>query len=428
MNNFGQLLNVVFGILGFGLYFVFPRQVAYYSFVKAAMLMLFAVAIISLASARGIRKIFLVVFIWFLAYMCIIAIVTALGPEAVDIKFGQGALPYVAAAMYLTGCVRNDIQLVAILKGLYWVSIVTGPVAGLIQFFYLGEPIIHTDYWLAWHKEYARLTTLSEPDANYAMLPLLFSLALGTALARIVKGRLARFVYFSSLTLTILALVFTYSRSGWIATFVLLMILLVLEPGKRKWGLAFGVTSVTVTVLAIASALGWLEQFLAGFGKLQRLDPSNLIIRLELWRAGMLVIADNPLIGLGILDLRNIVWSLTGYYMSIHNLYLKTLLQGGLLLFTFLIFLVSYITYNFLRAFQFSMRNSQEAMRLVTSSMFAGFASYLVMVGTLSDEIGFYLWAYLGFSLACRFLVGRAQKEPGELKEKIPSRTGRTYL
>jgi hypothetical protein len=46
---------------------------AYY---KAAMLMLFAVAIISLASARGIRKVLLAVFVWFLAYMSIIAVVT----------------------------------------------------------------------------------------------------------------------------------------------------------------------------------------------------------------------------------------------------------------------------------------------------------------------------------------------------------------
>lgn len=409
INNFGQLLNVVFGVLGFGLYFVFPRELAYYSFVKAAMLMLFAVPIIiSLASARGIRKVFLAVFVWFLAYMSIIAVVTALGPEAVDIEFGLGALLYVAAAMYIAGCVGNEIRLESFLKGLYWISMATGPIVGLIQFFYLGERIIPTDYYgLGGYIKYARLTTLAEPDANYAVLPLLFSIALGSALVRIVKGRLARFAYFSSLALTIISLLFTYSRSGWIAAFVLLMILFILDPGKRKWLLAFGVTSTIVTVLAIASALGWLEQFLAGFSKLQRLDPFTAMIRLELWRAGMRVVAENPLIGLGILDLRSIVWSLTGYYMTIHSLYLQTLLQGGLLFFAFLISLVSYITYNFFRAYQFSIRNGQEKLRLITASMFAGFASYLVMVGTLSDEIGFYLWTYLGFSLACRLLAGR---------------------
>lgn len=377
------------------------------------MLMLFAVPIIiSLASARGIRKVFLAVFVWFLAYMSIIVVVTALGPEAVGIKFGLGALPYVAAALYLAGCVANKIRLESFLKGLYWISIAAGPIVGLIQFFYLGERIIPTDYYgPGGYIKYARLTTLAEHDANYAALPLLFSLALGFALVRIVRGRLARFAYFSSLALTIISLLFTYSRSGWIAAFVFLMILFILEPGKRKWGLAFGVISVAVTTLTIALAQGWLEQFLVGFSYLQRLTLHNLIIRLELWRAGMGVIADNPFIGLGILDLRSIVWSLTGYYMTIHSLYLQTLLQGGLLLFAFLISLVSYITYNFLRAYQFSMRNGEEAIRLVIASMFAGFASYLVMVGTLSDEIGFYLWIYLGFSLTCRFLAGRARRD-----------------
>lgn len=400
--------------MGFGLYFVFPRELAYYSFVKIAMLMLFAIPIltnfiISLASVRGIRKVFLAVFIWFLAYMSIIAVVTALGPEAVDIKFGLGALPYVAAALYLAGCVGDEVKLVSFMKGLYWISTATGPIIGLIQFFYLGERIIPTDYYgLGGYIKYARLTTLAEPDANYAVLQLLFSLALGSALVRIVKGRLARFAYFSSLVLTIISLLFTYSRSGWIAAFVLLMILFILEPGKRKWVLAFGVTLVTLTVLAIASALGWLEQFMVGFSKLQRFDPFTLMIRLELWRAGMRVVADNPFIGLGILDLRSIVWSLTGYYMTIHSLYLQSLLQGGLLLFAFLISLVCYIIYSFFRAYQFSMRNGQEAIRPVTASMFAGFASYLVMVGTLSDEIGFYLWIYFGFALTCRFLAGRA--------------------
>ena len=156
---------------------------------------------------------------------------------------------------------------------------------------FIGVPGVH--YAPAGDTFYARISsTMQHPNILGQLLVLAFFTNLGIILEK--KDWLLKKAYnYISSAIIILCLIFTYSRSAWLACILGLIALLILKFKENK-----KVLITIVIILLVAGALLYqpvLDRIKSSTG-----DDLSIVSRLEAWKSSWLMFKDYPLTGMGL--------------------------------------------------------------------------------------------------------------------------------
>jgi len=165
--------------------------------------------------------------------------------------------------------------------------------------------------------------------------------------------------------LIIFGIFLTVSRSAYISTIVILaMFLVYYSKGKDKWT---SVTTVIIFVLMYLVFNNMLNNFIKNIYNvidLDRIFPTSNVVppdnfpspgggiivepeysnsRITLIKAAFVVFINNFLVGVGIGNVVNEIYSLTGLSMNAHNLFLQLLSESGIIMLAILLIFSYYV-------------------------------------------------------------------------------------
>lgn len=287
--------------------------------------------------------------------------------------------------------------------------------------------------WQQWHGSFAGeriFSTFGNPLTLSGYIVLVFPLAFARLLKRPEPASIA-FILLGSI-----ALLFTYSRSGWLAFAVEVPLLAVLffrwfQSGKTKISLkspSFWVPVIVVMVIVVAviysGDIG--SRLVSAFD--QKTDTASA--RLNLWKLTLDMIQDKPFIGHGLdtflqvstrsLDLSQHSFEINTRYDRPHSETLQVAFSSGLVgLLLYLLFICTYLL-GVLR-FMRNHRNSGDA--LLVAGLGLGVFGYLVSLQFYFSTVGVMpvMWLMVGLTASItdsnEIRVGR--RVPGALTPAI---------
>lgn len=199
-----------------------------------------------------------------------------------------------------------------------------------------GTPVLGRDYFYQFEDAIRPSGSLYDPISLGNVLAI--ALPAAASLALRARSLAARLAYVAAGTWIMLALVLTLSRMSWIAGFLGVVVVVVLqERGRLKAAAAIAAAVAVALAVGFAvngSSLGKrLESVVAPTDS----TTANHIEdrrRTQLWEATSSIIAEHPIAGVGFGELQN---SLVGKYpasvpgIHAHSTYLQVLGEGGLL-------------------------------------------------------------------------------------------------
>lgn len=203
------------------------------------------------------------------------------------IQSGMYAVRWLTYALLYVVVVQRIIPVDFWLWGLYGTG--TGfALLGIIQ--YLLYPSLRNLSYLGWDPHYYRVfSTLLDP--NFTGILLVFTLFLGGALA--VMQQKKQWWFVATQSVTMLALLLTFSRSSYVAFLAGVLIWIVM---RRKWKV--GALGIAVFVFAVLL----LPQHGLDVLRLTRLDST--MARIGNWKESIAVMSQSPLLGHGFNTLR----------------------------------------------------------------------------------------------------------------------------
>jgi putative inorganic carbon (HCO3(-)) transporter len=181
--------------------------------------------------------------------------------------------------------------------------------------------------------------TLGSPNQTAGFLSLLLVPAVGVLFTRL--GGTYKWLARAALGLGAVALIFTYSRGGWIAFAIALTLLCGLFWRRRRVSLKAPI------VIVVALALVYLPFHSAVSTRLFGDDRGSAESRIPLMKLAYRMIEDNPVLGVGSNNFQLVMYHyLTsdfrmGFRYAVHNKYLLVLAETGILGFlAYLVFLL----------------------------------------------------------------------------------------
>ncbi|WP_165976169.1 O-antigen ligase family protein [Bacillus salipaludis] len=306
--------------------------------------------------------------------------------------------------------INNIKQIKGLFMYIFIVSFFTGPILGMVQYF-RKEMFFNAPYF-----DSNRLVPINLFDPNYAMLPLIFTLVLNIFFLNNCKKRWNYILLLSTLLTILTAIFLTFSRSGIMVTVVIFLLyfwLFQIYNRIKMSSIFLSLIGIFVAII-IFSYLGIYDSY-TNSSRINNVE--NVDTRVEQWK-GALILWENSnlLLGLGKKDYINDLGQITGNFISTHNLYCQVLVQRGLLGILFLFSLIIYILHSLISIRRIAMKNNQLLFN-ISNILIMGLVGYLIMVFTLSDDIGFYLWFYLGITIALKSLVKKMklEKQSGDI-------------
>jgi O-antigen ligase len=191
-----------------------------------------------------------------------------------------------------------------------------------------------------------------------------------------------------------IALFLTFSRGGILATSLTVMLLLTL---RGAWRTTTGALWLGATVTGLSLDLALAQGGAHLFSLTDSGDTGALGHRSELWRAALWFWRAHPLLGIGAGNYEREL-ALAGYprlHAHANSLYLQSLAEGGLVLFTSVIALFFAIGTTFVRSFQ---RSPLAAGALAATLAFAAHQSVDFLV--FYPKVAGLWWIILGCALA----------------------------
>ena len=171
---------------------------------------------------------------------------------------------------------------------------------------------------------------LLNPDANSTFLAIIVFITLGLFMES--SSRLAKFIYLSELILVLIALLFTYSTSSWVAVAGGMLVFMVLVGNIRDSFLLI-VISCTTVIIGILGFPLQLSLFIQ-----HATEPSEAMVRLGAWETAIRVINAYPLSGIGLGTISNYIiraepYRVPAQYIPLahpHNSYLELAAMAGI--------------------------------------------------------------------------------------------------
>lgn len=211
-------------------------------------------------------------------------------------------------------------------------------------------------------------------NQNYTAMYLIIAISsmIGTIVFSDKETKLQKGVIGILLSLTTIAAIMTTMRSSFLALFIFISILFF---SRKRPGLAFFVSSCIVVISSLAIYLYkpmWTKLF----------TTQSLVSRLNIWQHALDLLKENPVVGIGLNHFQYTFPQNTieagATYFDVHNVYLQTASQMGLLgLFSlFLIFL------GFIRKW-IQFKPASEFQKTVKYNALGGFL--VIFVGGILD-------------------------------------------
>ncbi|TDK64131.1 hypothetical protein E2K98_04505 [Bacillus salipaludis] len=416
LKGFYKMLKYFFYSI-FLVYFSFPLYLENFKKIGVIihLIILFLLIMILLIKNKNIRKYSnsIVKYLFFLfIYVFIILLTSLFNGVSTDIFyiclyliFYYGLFGYIVIFM-----INNIKQIKGLFMYIFIVSFFTGPILGMVQYF-RKEMFFNAPYF-----DSNRLVPINLFDPNYAMLPLIFTLVLNIFFLNNCKKRWNYILLLSTLLTILTAIFLTFSRSGIMVTVVIFLLyfwLFQIYNRIKMSSIFLSLIGIFVAII-IFSYLGIYDSY-TNSSRINNVE--NVDTRVEQWK-GALILWENSnlLLGLGKKDYINDLGQITGNFISTHNLYCQVLVQRGLLGILFLFSLIIYILHSLISIRRIAMKNNQLLFN-ISNILIMGLVGYLIMVFTLSDDIGFYLWFYLGITIALKSLVKKMklEKQSGDI-------------
>lgn len=249
--------------------------------------------------------------------------------------------------------------------------------------------------------------------AEYQVLALPAAVVLGTFQRR----KSWRYFYYGIVGVIILSVVSSQSRGGLLALIPVLLATLVL-PWRIFFRSARQRLSYVVSVVAMAAPgvfVGASGSFFQRVGTLlQGASASDRGSgRLDIWSAAWRVWKTHPWFGIGAYNFRahslDILQATPGvntaaHYVvagkEVHNAYLETLTELGVVGLGLFLLVVGLTASYFLRAFRRASAAGDEPMRRMVAALLLGLVSVVITSFFLSNELGRALWIFVGLALA----------------------------
>jgi O-antigen ligase len=237
---------------------------------------------------------------------------------------------------------------------------------------------------------------------------LTIAFCVGLSFAAFGASRRERFYLVPQVVLIFAALVFSYSRSSWLAVFAGILFLGIVRSKRLVPGL------VAFTIIAFFVAPGSVRSRAVSI--FDPHEPSNYM-RLMLLRYSPEVIRDHPVTGVGLVDLLpvydryvyphvpdNLKDIRLGHF---HNNLVQVAVQTGILGLTIFLFLVFNIVRSEWGGYRAAGDRFLKSISLGNLAAFVGFFVNGVFDYNFGDsEVIMLVWFTLGLSLACRRLPG----------------------
>jgi O-antigen ligase len=344
------------------------------------------------------------VYIFFCIYFSIILLSTTSSQDLNDLKW---YLNYSFTFLYLFSIslltlFKSSKRIENFLLFLFWITFSTGPIVGFIQF--INRKLI----FAAPYFDPYRLVTLNQYDPNYAMLALLITINLNFYLLKKSAKLFQTIIYMITFIFSSVSVILTFSRSGLIVYLLMVFIVFFIYGYHRQVRYIYTALCVLLLTFLLLLTSGFLNFVLAD-NRLNNLG--NLESRTLQWKYSFLLIKDKWLLGLGKTQYINELGVLSGHYMSTHNLFLQVLIQRGVLGIIFLLAFLIYIYVNLITCKRFFRINYFQQLEYICNFAIVGVSIYLVMVMTLSDSIGYYLWFYFSITISLISIKRRSHIE-----------------
>lgn len=207
------------------------------------------------------------------------------------------------------------------------------------------------------------------------------------------KNRVVALIVFFTCVISLVALLFTFSRGGWLGAFVGFLIMIILFKKKKFVTLAFG-----GFLLSLFLSPPFLKRVMFSFGS------SGDSQRYVIWQGAIAMIRENPFLGKGLGTFMNYFEqytpSLDGIYYA-HNCYLQMWAESGI--FTLVAFL-SLVGFIVCRGAFISFKNRTDDFGILLAGLTAGLFGFLVSsffdTQLYSLQLSVLFWMMLGITVA----------------------------
>lgn len=288
---------------------------------------------------------------------------------------------------------------------------------GIYQNFFAAPDTTWTDEDMFSEIETRVVSTFENPNVFGEYLIMLIPVAL--AMIIVVKGFTGKFMNFVSLSLALLALVYTWSRGAWIGCIASMIIFFVII-NKRALGAYF------MGVLAVPLAIPMLPtSIIERFSSIGNMTDTSTSYRVFIWEASSNMIKDYLLSGIGIgTDAFQTVYSeyaLAGIETAphSHNLYLQVLIEQGI--FGFAVFLFTIFLF-YSKVFTFFGRSSNREAKLIVGALACGILAILLQGLTDYVWYNYRVFAFFWMMLAAAVTAVNIYSQEDETEESLNMR------
>lgn len=280
---------------------------------------------------------------------------------------------YAAIAWAVLGFDSNFKQKVPFLT--VFVAFIFVVIPGFFQYFFY--PDLRNLRYLGWDEHLYRLfSTFLDPNFAACAFSLIFVLILTMLLKRKINSRFMFFFLLLSAFFTFIAILLTYSRSGYLMFFVSVIFLLFLL-GKKRYSL------ILLTLFALGIFL--IPKNLEGEG-VKLLRTASFLNRLESAENAITIFKDSPVFGIGFNAFRYAQkrydfikgesWQVTHSGAGTDNSFLFVLATTGIIGFLSYLYLLASIIK---RAYQnYRLKKSNDLSRLISVLVIVSYAGLII--------------------------------------------------
>lgn len=262
-----------------------------------------------------------------------------------------------------------------------------------------------------------RMTGFSMPDPNgfgrQLLMPILFMAAFSIRFPRRMK------LYgWITISLAMLCLILTYSRTTYISFFLSLIFLLLLNVRNKRT-----IVFIIIIALLIGSLISLtdIQQYFGYGGK--RLSLGNLEGRIRLYKASLKILAESPLFGAfpgGFqIALAKIHMKGLQYGVSAHNMFLVVAVEWGIPMAMLLLLALIYSFWSGIIAIRKLRKTMTKKKNFHIESLAYGVVAVSVAfsIHGLAENISpYFVFFNLGIALAIRRIINSFSSESPELK------------
>lgn len=302
--------------------------------IEILLIFVFSLASISLTVFKGILRInsiFIIPLLYFI--YCLSDISNGISSSSNTVNLAICLALIITFAQYAYD--ESDVNIM--IRIIFLAFLISGPIIGLYQM--VNGGFVFPDTGASVYYNY-KIFNSQQSNENYSALTMVIPFFLSLFLFSSSNSNAARIFYTATSIVSFICLLLTFSR-GTIAGVVIALLLLMFSILKHNKDIFKQVTLtkiflVILIIIVVISLYSYAEQFVNSLdvqNLLEKKSMDSLEVRVTQWKSIVQVMLNtglkNMFLGYG-LDYPNVVGSVSGHYISAHNIFLGHLIQNGI--------------------------------------------------------------------------------------------------